>query len=242
MKLAAFGDLHLGIQFDGLDLTSDTLGAVDEMIVRARAEAVERFVCLGDVFHHPKPNASEGGVDAFLHAFQILHDLLAVAPVDIIPGNHDLHERNDLHDGLAVIEAAHLAGVHVVRDVERLDYGLAVPYLPRYTGKAETLGPTLTQAVEKDGHRLFFGHLNLGGMILGEEDVYERGHGGSYKPSWPVDDLQGHGVTIIGGHYHGRSTVTRGDVTIHFPGSMSRMNCGEIGDKKSFLIIDTEEK
>ena len=246
MRIVATGDWHLAATFDGLDLTTDALRAVDEMIEYIVRERVQHVVCLGDLFHYPKPNAGEPGSKTIVTAINMVRRIAnaIVSPVidpwmEIIPGNHDLFERADALDGLAVIEAACIPGVQVIRDVEVVpDVGVMVPYMPRYTGKADSLGAQLAPLVEQ-GHRLFFGHLNLDGMVPGPEDVIERGHGGSYLPSWPTDALQGHGVTIVGGHYHNRSIITRGDVTIHHPGSMSRMNCGEIGDRKGFLAIES---
>jgi DNA repair exonuclease SbcCD nuclease subunit len=219
MKIAVFSDSHIGLSYGDVPRDDDMAAAINAVITGIEKAGVDRVAVLGDTFDSPTPSTA-----ALRMGMAMLTRLAVIAPVTVLAGNHDVMERDDLHDGLAVVEAAGNDRITILRDISYACLGgIAIPHLPRWTDTQGDVNARIREAVQTGidrGCRLWWGHLNIAGAKLGAADVYERGHSGSRKPTWPTDLLRG--------------------ATVHVPGSLVRMGFSEAGDRKSWMVLDTE--
>lgn len=237
MRIAVFGDLHLGVRYDGVDRTADIVDAAMAMADAIEEEHPDLIVCLGDLFHHGKPNAAEGGTRTIRAAIRVLDRLGKIAHVFWVVGNHDVFEREDYDDGPGIFENHDRIIVLRKPGVLSILYGgYALPHLPRYLDASQFDIPA--------GTRLYFGHLNLVGMLPGGADKIERGHENTRRPMWPLEKMiaasGGQQVHVFGGHYHSRQVVDRENIRFYFPGSLARFAFGEGDESKGFMVVDTD--
>jgi exonuclease SbcD len=106
MRLLHTSDWHLGRGLHGVDLHQAQESMVDQIVSTARSEQVDAVLICGDIFDRAVPPVSSVALWS-----RALVELSDIAPVVVIPGNHDSATR------LGVGAALYREGVHVVTQV-----------------------------------------------------------------------------------------------------------------------------
>lgn len=223
MKLAVFSDPHIGVSFGDVPRDADIAAAIESMIAGIASAGVDRIVCLGDLYDSPDPSTP-----AHRMGVSLLVRLAEIQRVDWVVGNHEVSEREDVVDAPAVIEAMRHQRIAVIRTMG--GHGAlqwVIPHVPRWTDVDGDVNARIRASVSSAlemGRRVFWTHTNIAGARIGAADVYERGHTGSRKPTFPLDLLR-----------------QAGPVTVHIPGSLVRMGFAEASDTKGWLVVDTDK-
>jgi DNA repair protein SbcD/Mre11 len=109
MRLLHTSDWHLGRTLHGVDLSEHQAAVLAQIVAIARDREVDAVVIAGDVYDRTVPN-----VDAVRLLDSTLAQLVEIAPVVLIPGNHDSATRLGFAAGLLT------GGLHICANVEAL--------------------------------------------------------------------------------------------------------------------------
>jgi len=109
MRLLHTSDWHLGRTLHGVDLGEHQASVLAQIVAIARDRRVDAVLIAGDVYDRTVPN-----VDAVRLLDSTLAELVEIAPVVLIPGNHDSATRLGFASGLLT------DGLHICASVEAL--------------------------------------------------------------------------------------------------------------------------
>ena len=113
MKILHTADWHIGRTLDGNDLHGEQRIVLDQIVEMANEKKPDVIVMAGDLFDLPSPSADS---QHLCHKYII--ELGKIAPVVIIPGNHDSRNRFKAIEGFAEATNIHITSqIHEV--VER---------------------------------------------------------------------------------------------------------------------------
>ncbi len=248
MRIASFGDIHLGTECD-----DDVMQSADEVIGKCKIAKPDLIVITGDVYDgSSNPDSRELAKNIVIRAADI-------SPVVILKGNHDI--RTDLlilgdlraRNGIKVYEYPSCATYPTDREP------IFIHYLPWFTKSAwiAAMGNTDIKAGDAavsllalsylrakiaeqgSGKHLLYSHLMISGSkaenhqpLLGEgitfgyHDLVEAGFcGGAF------------------GHIHLAQVFgdrDQGSPEFRYNGAIAALNYGESAADKSFSILDTD--
>ncbi|NJL92615.1 MAG: exonuclease SbcCD subunit D [Anaerolineae bacterium] len=271
IKLLHFADVHVGMENygktdPGTGLSSrvmDFLRRMDEMIDFAREREVDLVIFAGDAFKTRNPNPTFQR--EFAH--RVL-DLVNLAPVVLLVGNHDLPTNVKRATSIEIFETLRVPNVHVGMDYELLQIETrsgpvqvaTAPYpvrdrlledLPPGRSIAELdallqeylereLSRLAAEADRSEAPRVLTGHFTVAGAVLGSERQVMLGRDLAVMLSNIADPRWDY---VALGHIHKYQNLTEkypGMPPVVYSGSLERIDFGEEGDDKGFCWVELE--
>ncbi|MCL5436579.1 MAG: exonuclease SbcCD subunit D [Candidatus Dependentiae bacterium] len=271
IRFVHVADLHFGVENYGkIDPKTgihtrllDFKAALDQAIAHAITEQVDFFLFCGDAYKTPFPTPTQQRLllDSFLALFR------AQIPVVIIVGNHDNPASFGKTHALDIFGQLPVDGFIVVEKprIIRLDtkhgpvqiVGIPWPnrsHLPLNNHVSshprELAGAISTRiaqivrtcAEQLDPHEpsIFAAHLTVSnGLFSGSERRAIIGNDPVFLPSQlaiPPFDY------VALGHLHRHQELRCGRTPIVYPGSIERIDFGELRDEKGFCIVEIEKR
>jgi exonuclease SbcD len=256
MKILHTGDWHVGKSLQGRSRLEEHENVLGDIARTAEDQHVDLTLIAGDVFDSASPSPEAERI-----VYSTLMRLSDIAPVVVIPGNHDNDRRLSALTPLFALTNVHIrAGVEA--DPIALTIGkekaliACVPWLSqRYIVKAaqlmlhdaaETRGlyeermqaivEALTQPFEKDAVNIVLGHMTLanGQMGGGErqaQTIFDYWVNPTIFPS------SAHYVAL--GHLHKRQSMP-GKAPIHYCGSPLQLDFGETANEPHVLVVEAQ--
>ena len=255
MRILHTADWHIGRTLDGNDLHGEQCVVLQQIVEMANQKEPDAIVIAGDLFDLPSPSADS---QQLCHSFII--ELGKIAPVLIIPGNHDSRNRFKAIEGFAEATNIHITSqIHEVvdrafefkeNDSKVRIYG--VPFvapnnvrgLEGFKGIKLTHEGVVTSVMEKvredaeanDARIIAIAHLFITGgersKSKAERDI-EYGGVHDINPS----AFEGADLVLLG-HLHRCHTVNLKIPVAHYSGSILRYSFSEANHDKSCSIID----
>jgi len=243
MRVAITADLHVNNDVykirdvkTGLMLrTMDSFRALDFFVDKAIELEVDRVVAVGDIYHNHYPTSDIRRM--FAERMQKLvnagiQTVLMVGNHDACRDHHALMPLKGWNKLLKVVDA------EVVELDKDDDY--AAIYIPhtnaveRKEVKFPELVRTVTMGSKFPEPCLFFGHFGVTGAM--KNDIREN----TNRADVSVADIEATGATVAFlGHYHKHQAV-KGNIPIHYVGSLERHRMDELNGKRGFYIYDTD--
>ena len=255
MKLLHTADWHVGKTLAGRSRADEHRAVLEEITAVASSEAVDAVLVAGDLFDtaSPAPGAEEIVYEALL-------GLAKVAPVLVVPGNHDSERRLE-----ALTPLLRLANVTVrafaepepvelqAVSGERLRVG-AVPWLSQrhivkaadlmsldaaemtgdYRTRMRSIVAAITSSFEPDAVNVVLGHLTIaGGEMGGGERTAQTIF--DYWVDATIFPASAHYVAL--GHLH-KAQKMAGPCPIHYCGSPLMLDFSDGEDTKQTLIVE----
>lgn len=244
IKLLHFADVHLGMENYGmLDVETgmnsrvlDFLDAMDYMISIAEEECIDLTVFAGDAFKSRQPNPT------LMYQFaKRIQRLANIAPVVMIVGNHDYvgHGRVSPLMLMAEVEAAY--SIWVMDSVGCVDVGYAYVVTLPWLDKSHNIDSVLYDVErvldaigDDDVPRILAAHCSVEGAVYGSERQVMLGRDTMYPRELFCNDMWDY---VALGHIH-KHQVLDDHPPVIYPGSLERIDFGESGDVKGFVIAD----
>lgn len=254
MKLLHTADWHVGKTIQGRDRTAEYESVLSEMTAVAQREKVDAILVAGDLFDSASPSPEAERI-----VFRALLDMRDVAPVVVIPGNHDNDRR--LQAFAPVFQHARItvrAGVKKEPVMIETSGGplrvAAVPWLSQryitkatdvmakdadelsgqYSARMKSVVETLTADLSDDAVNVILGHLTIvGGELGGGERTAQTIF--DYYVDATIFPSDAHYVAL--GHLH-KAQQMPGPCPIWYCGSPMHLDFSDTDDSKSILIVD----
>jgi len=264
VRLLHTSDWHLGRSLYGVDLIAEQRAVLEQIVSLAASEEVDLIVIAGDIYDRAVP-----GIDAVRLLDDVLLAMSEVAPVVIIPGNHDSATR--LGFGSRLLRA----GVHIVAGLDQIgspitfDFGdehvavYGIPFLdPEFARHALAAVPE--EPLERSHAAVFEAALERVRADLSERPTGTRSivvaHafvasvGSEGVRSDSERDLRVGGVEIVPaelfhgvdyvalGHLHGpqQPKSPDGRALLRYSGSLLRYSFSEAQQEKSVTFVDID--
>ncbi|UCH33424.1 MAG: exonuclease SbcCD subunit D [Armatimonadota bacterium] len=268
MRLLHLGDLHLGTEnygrpdpATGLNTRLfDFLRCFDVAVDRAIEREADLVVFVGDAYRSREPNPTHQRE----FARRIFRLVSAGTPVLLLVGNHDLPSLPAKASSLDVFSALEVPGVAVIRQPQVLDMETksgvvrcaCFPALPRAAlledgdrrldadALRRTLSRRLTQKLADLGAKvgdftpaILAAHIGVEGAMVGSEASLVSGT----EPLVPVQAVADSRYAYVAlGHVHRFQEMDGGPPPVVYCGSLERVDFGEEGQQKGFVIVDIE--
>ena len=260
MRLVHTSDWHAGRTWKGIDRTDELAAVLDNLAQFLARERVELLLVSGDVFDNGAPVAkAEKVVFSFFKRVG-----MAGTKSIVIAGNHDSPARIEAWGMLAELVDVHAVGLPKRADrggVLTFDgrqgekvHVAVVPFAPTRTlvtalelGGEETIARQryadglaqivthLAQSFRADAINLLMAHTHLEGAVLSNSE--RQVHVGDEWAATPqIFPSTAHYVAL--GHIHRPQRVQAASAPTEYAGSPLQLDFGEIGQEKSFVVID----
>jgi exonuclease SbcD len=240
----------------------DFLRCFDEAIAAAITQQVDLVVIAGDMFKNRDPQPRHQR--EFAARIRQLHD--ANIPVLMIIGNHDTAPSRDAAHSVAVYEGLRFAGVDVARRPQTFRYTtahgplavVAIPWIIREilmvnftelrTAALSEQEAVILQIIEQYVARevatlmaedplrpiMVCYHGTVSGAVTGFERQLTLGREIQLPPTTLIPE----GVDYVAlGHVHKHQAV-RTDPPMIYPGSIERIDFGEINETKGYVMVE----
>lgn len=221
-KAAVFGDLHLGDKSDSPVHNQDCLNYAKWFYERAKEEKVDAIIFVGDWFD----NRSRLRLDTIDVGNVILRQLLEVAPVYMIVGNHDMFFRNNrsVH---SVDSYRDWEGVTIIDTPTVIDDVALVPYL---------VGTEYLEVLDMEC-KYMFGHFELPHFLM--NSTIEFPDKGALK-----SDAFTHPEMVFSGHFHKRQLKTnKNKIPVWYIGSPFGHDFNDVDDEaRGMMILEWDEQ
>lgn len=253
MRIAGFADTHLlGAGLPGASQVQwrqeDFLNAANRVVGNIASWKPDLVLFAGDAFQSRNP--SQIAIYLFM---KLAHKLSLVAPLVIIPGNHDLTSSGSVLKGLELLD-----NIYYIETPHAIEVaGAQVFGMPWITGKhlaakmatadkdainrdMEKLARTGIQAFLAqpfDGPRIFLGHLIMLGASFGGFAPVTLGREIFWQSSW----LDGFDAALLG-HIHNHQFPDPSRPWICYAGSIERLDFGERDEAKGWVSIDLSDE
>lgn len=241
----------------------DFIHRMDEMIDDALARDIDLAIFAGDAFKTRNPNPTFQR--EFAHRIQ---DLAAHCPVVMLVGNHDLPTNLKRASSIELFDTLRVPNVYVGMDYEVFEIETksgpvkvgTAPYPVRarlledaphtvniaqldmllQEQLARLLQRLADQIKDADMPRVLTGHFTIAGAALGSERQVMLGRdvaallGSVADPEWDY---------VAMGHIHKFQNLTEKQIglpPVIYSGSLERIDFGEEGDPKGYVIVDLE--
>jgi DNA repair exonuclease SbcCD nuclease subunit len=223
MKVLIFSDLHLhnwnygSTIVDGMNSRlRDQARVLDQIAMYCEHNPVDHIVFGGDLFH------THGKIDAGVLkvAYEGIDRILEKSDVgmDLIVGNHDTADKSMKVHALHWIES--FAQIKVV---DTMTHDALFSYLPYTEDKA------VIEKFFQDANSTCFMHQGIAGVPMGS--------GFLINEAFSLDMVPDYVDQVFTGHYHKHSNPSDKVTVI---GSTLQLTWADKGDKRGFLIYDTE--
>lgn len=258
MKIACFADCHVGAYGRKVDPSTglnsrflDMIDTIEWIMADSQQRGCEEVLIAGDLFRTSRPTPTE----------LVFTDraLESARPVIVIPGNHDQPRTGNEY---SAIEALHgVTAVTTPRIFDRQGYQVvAIPYPQKSWFAATRQGYASMSPEEVDAEMglhianvirnmasiidpsqpsILLGHLSLDCAELGAE----RGIMAGRDVTIPIDAIPEELTFAVLGHIHRpQSFEDYGRPNVLYTGSTERIDFGEEGETKSYVILDTKTR
>lgn len=239
-RFVAFGDVHLGTY--KYPIRKYILNALDQVLSHVEKTQPDFVLFAGDAFRVRVPAAAD--VSEFGWFIKRMSN---VAPVIMIPGNHDIAGRGattlDVYNHMDNVRVVTFPSTIWVEDRAQI---ACVPWLPSkaMVSMSEDHGHLSNQALIEflvQGMReklnpeipaILLAHCTAFGAEIsdGVSTIYTN------DVLWPSELFDGFGISILG-HLH-RPHLVPGTVSTWYVGSPSPTSFNEAGQEKSFIYYD----
>ena len=229
MRALLISDLHLAVKLPHARLNGDktssdrlldVLDVLEQVEETCLAEGIDQVFVLGDLFDMSNPDMA-----TLRAAAEALRKLAKVATVNVLPGNHDAHDRRGELYTLALFDALRFPGLVIwKRGVAHRANGVtffALPWLP------DKLAAAVVKdfALEPGRRNVLLCHQTISG-------ARELGHSLS-SPLGP-GDLDGFEL-VVSGHIHEPQAFAN----VQYLGAPLALRFGDVGER-GFWLFDTD--
>lgn len=260
MRIVHTSDWHAGRTWKGMDRTDELAAVLDHLAQFLVRERVELLLVSGDIFDNGAPVArAEKVVFSFFKRVG-----LAGTRSVVIAGNHDSPARVEAWGMLAELVSVHAVGMPkraerggVItfdgRQGEKAHVAV-VPFAPtrtlvtalelagdetiarqRYADGLAQIVAHLAESFRVDAVNLLMAHTHLEGALLSNSE--RQVHVGDDWAATPqIFPSTAHYVAL--GHIHRPQRVQAASAPTEYAGSPLQLDFGEIGQEKSFVVID----
>jgi len=255
VRILHTADWHIGRTLDGNDLHGEQRIVLDQIVEMANEKKPDVIAIAGDLFDLPSPSADSQNL-----CYEYIIKLGKIAPVLIIPGNHDSRNRFKAIEGFAVAHKIHITSqIHEV--VERAFtfeengskvriYGIPfvapnnVRGLEGFKGIKLTHEGVVKSVMEKvredaeanDARIIAIAHLFItGGQQSKSKAERDIEYGGVHDIK--ASTFEGADLVLLG-HLHRCHTPNKKIPVAHYSGSILRYSFSEANHDKSCSIID----
>lgn len=255
LKILHTSDWHIGRTLDGNDLAAEQADVLEQILGFATTYRPDVVVVAGDVYDLPSPSAASQQL-----CNQYIIKLGQVAPVLIIPGNHDSRNRFK-----ALEEFAEASNIHITSQIHEVTQRAfqfeengkkvrvyCIPFvapnnvrgLEGFEGVSlthEGVVESLMQRIKKDAdvhssRIIAVSHLFLTGgeqsKSKAERDIEYGGVHDIKASSFSGADL------VLLGHLHRSQTPSKKIPVAHYSGSIMRYSFSETNHVKSCSLIE----
>ncbi len=255
MKILHTADWHIGRTLDGNDLHGEQRIVLDQIVEMANEKKPDVIVIAGDLFDLPSPSADSQ---------KICHDYIiklgAIAPVLIIPGNHDSRNRFKAIEGFAEATDIRITSqIHEVveRAYEHEENGskvriYGIPFVApnnvrglegfkdiklTHEGVVKSVMEKVREDAEANDARIIaIAHLFItGGQQSKSKAERDIEYGGVHDIK--ASTFEGADLVLLG-HLHRCHTPNKKIPVAHYSGSILRYSFSEATHDKSCSIID----
>lgn len=255
MRILHTADWHIGRTLDGNDLHGEQRIVLDQIVEMANEKNPAVIVIAGDLFDLPSPSADSQKI---CHKYII--ELGKIAPVLIIPGNHDSRNRFKAIEGFAEASNIHITSQidEVVERAFEFEEGgskvriYGIPFvapnnvrgLQGFKNIKLTHEGVVTSVMEKvredaeanDARIIAIAHLFITGgkqsKSKAERDIEFGGTSGIKASAFEGADF------VMLGHLHRCNTPHKQVPVTHYSGSILRYSFSEAKHVKSCSIIE----
>lgn len=260
MKLAAFGDPHIGPYDKKLDSETglnarllDTSDSLHFVMMDSAIRQVDGVLFVGDMFRNHKPTPTE---------LVLANKCLSLSRVDtiMIPGNHDLPRCASEHSAIEPLRTAY-QDIHNMPTFLDNWHGIQLATLP-YPNRAQ-LAASISgydKLSPDEADRLIEAHVaailqgfrarlnpNRPSILLAHISIdlaeagQERGIMAGRDIAIPLAAIPEEFTFVVLGHIHKAQDFAQyGRPNVLYTGSTDRINFGEEGEEKSYVILDTD--
>ena len=249
MKILHFADAHINAVMSGKwdPVTGqpvrvmDFLKSLDTIVDTAIEEKVDLVLFAGDAYKDANPTPAQQA----LFASRILRLEDARIPTVLLVGNHDKTVRNEDH-ALTEFKTFGTKYIHVVDTIRHratVDYDIiCLPWVHKsrlITGEVIQKLETLISGMDPNTPNIFLGHCSVVGASFSSERLVMLGE----DLMLPKKLLTESGFDYVAlGHIHKHQELNEGsgaaEPPVIYPGSIERVDWGEAGEDKGFVIAD----
>lgn len=264
MRVLHTSDWHLGRVLYRESRAQDHDTVLAEIITIARTESPDLIVHSGDLFDHVRPSNMD-----MTKALLVLQELETIAPVVVLCGNHDspslfrlfalaagpysrIHYIDSPRDpknggvlrfpgpGDTVLRLAVLPFVHANRHLDVL--GDPDRWQSAYAERIGVMERELAEELLRDFDpqreiAMFTAHLHLNGANLSHSE--RASHIADYYATDPAH-IPAVSYAAFGHIHKPQRLPPSSKVTGHYAGSPIQMDFGELGERKSVVLVDLE--
>lgn len=229
MKLFIISDTHFGVRNCSHEWLDIQLSSLDwfKREVKKRMSNGDRIVHLGDVFDS-RQSIHMRVLDSVPRKFE---ELSKVAPIDIILGNHDCHDRNTNDINSVEPTLGMISNIQVYREPTVVKYGKrSFGLMPWRYGEEKERHEIERKAMDELSAakaEVLFAHTDMKGADFNPWRKIEDG--------CVIDDFLKFKL-VFSGHIHHRQKYAN----VIFAGPPYSMTRSDIGNHKGFWILDTE--
>jgi len=260
VRILHTSDWHLGRVTYNHSRAADHDAVLTEIIALAREHRPDLICHTGDLFDHARPSYSDMG-----KAITVLQELAAIAPVVVACGNHDsalllglftqllgansrihfITAPRPGHDGVlrfpgpdgTILRLAALPFVHANRFIDPFDDPATWQgnYADRVGRLAQALADDLLRDLDPGREvTVFAAHQYVAGAYLSgsERAAHSNDFYATRSEQIPTVDYAAFG------HIHKPQALPGNAVTGRYAGSPIQLDFGEIGDRKSIVLVD----
>jgi DNA repair exonuclease SbcCD nuclease subunit len=227
-KVIIYSDVHFGINDS---LLPYQITAMEDMLSYALDNNITNRICCGDLFHTPgrlTDNVMYVVRQYFKHAKQ--NGMMDT----ILMGNHDVNRMDVVVSSLCILDEI-VDHVIIIPKINKFGPNHEFHFVP-YTQHKKTLMNSLLcyDGYTTNTETVFFLHQGVLGHPIGSDFVIKDE---IFDTSIINSKTTPYIKRVFTGHYH-----THADVTdlITIVGSLCQLNWGDKGQKKGFLVLDTE--
>jgi len=259
LKILHTSDWHIGRTLDGNDLAAEQAEVLEQILGFATTHEPDVIVIAGDVYDLPSPSAASQQL-----CNEYIIKLGRVAPVLIIPGNHDSRNRFK-----ALEEFAEASNIHITSQIHEViqrafefeedEDKVRIYCLPfvapnnvrglegfegitlTHQGVVEALMERIREDADTHSSRIItVAHLFLTGgeqsKSKAERDIEYGGVHDIKASSFSGSDL------VLLGHLHRPQTPSKSRPVAHYSGSIMRYSFSEAKHTKSCSLIEYDIK
>lgn len=256
MKLLHTADWHVGKTIQGLSRAEEYVSVLAEITQIAQDNKVDAILVAGDLFDTASPSPEAERI-----VFRALLDMRDIAPVVVIPGNHDNDRRLQAfapvfeHAGVAVragvkkepllIETAsgplRIAAVpwlsqrYITKAADLMEKD-SDDLVGQYSGRMRSVVETLTEDFNEDAVNVVLGHMTIvGGELGGGERTAQTIF--DYYVSATIFPQHAHYVAL--GHLH-KAQQMPGPCPVFYSGAPMHLDFSDSEEPKSVYLVDAQ--
>ena len=219
-KIAIISDLHFGKKKNSeIMLESQSKFFYNQLFPYLRTNDIKDIIVLGDIFDSRD-----------LINVKIMNEVYKLFTNDfqfhVIVGNHDLYHTNS--NDITSLKFLHkFSNVLLYSDIIEINFwGKKILFVPWIIDDIE-----FSKSIDSYSSDYVMCHADINGFYMTKEKVSDNQ---SLSPS-SFDNFS----KIFSGHFHSYQSKLFNNTLITYIGSPYQLNRGDIGDKRGFIILDT---